>query len=51
MMLTADNIRADYTDVVEHVRPQPRPERYRRQNYDRCSVFGVRKNVEPILYT
>jgi len=33
-MLTADIIRANYTDVVEHVRPQSRPKRQRRQNCD-----------------
>lgn len=42
-LLTADNVRADYTDVVEHVRPEPWPERNRRQNCDRFPGFDVRK--------
>lgn len=37
-ILTADYVRADDTDVIEHVRPEPRPERYRRQN---CGRFRV----------
>lgn len=55
IMLTAANVRADDTDVVEHVRPEPRPEWYRRQNCGRFrasafvrnekeTVAGIKKN-------
>lgn len=42
-------VRADYTDVVEHVRPESRPERYRRQNRDGFPAI-VRKNRETAIF-
>lgn len=48
-ILTAAYVRADDTDVVEHVRPEPRPEWYRRQNCGRFRVSAFVRNEKEMV--